>query len=99
MLNKNLGLFRLFGYARSWQLLKLYILFFCKFNITSFFLERICITVVPWRRTFFSKPFYLMGATVSNVLEKILPRLLVLLSNSLYLWVHRAVEINQAGYL
>ncbi len=58
------------------------------------------ITVVPWRSTFFSNLFNLMGATVSNVLEKIVPMLLVinLCLDYLYLWVHRAVEINQAGY-
>ncbi len=64
-------------------------------KITSIFLERMAITVVPcFSLTFFN----LMGATVSNVLEKIVPMLLVIWS-SLYLWVHRAVEINQADYL
>ncbi len=43
--------------------------------------------------------FNLMGATVSNVLERIVPMLLVILSSSFDLWVHRAAEINQAGYL
>ncbi len=40
----------------------------------------------------------LMGATVSNVLEKIVPMLPLICLVHLYLWVHRAVEINQAGY-
>ncbi len=40
-----------------------------------------------------------MGATVSKVLEKIVPMLLVILSSSFVFMVHRAVEINQAGYL
>ncbi len=51
-------------------------------NITSFFLERICIIVVPWRNTFFFNLFKFDGATVSNVLEKIVPMLLVILSSS-----------------
>ncbi len=52
------------------------------------------ITVVPRAARFFSNLFYLMGATVSNVLEKIVPTLLVIVSRSSV----RAVEINQAGY-
>ncbi len=36
-------------------------------KITSFFLERMSITVVPWRSTFFLQHFFnLMGATASN---------------------------------
>ncbi len=41
------------------------------------------IPVVPWSNTFFSNLFfYLTGATVSSVLEKIVPMLLVILSSS-----------------
>ncbi len=40
------------------------------------------ITVVHGAARFSLTFFNLMGATVSNVLEKIVPRLLVLLSNS-----------------
>ncbi len=40
------------------------------------------ITVVPRRSTFFSNLFNLMGATVSSVLEKIVPMLLVIVSSS-----------------
>ncbi len=60
------------------------------------------IAVVPWRSTFFFPLtfFNLMGATVSNILEKIVPMLLVVLSSSfVFMGTHRAVEINQAGYL
>ncbi len=49
---------------------------------TSFFLERMGITAVPWAQHFFSLTFFnLMGATVSNVLEKIVPMLLVIVSS------------------
>ncbi len=39
-----------------------------------------------------------MGATVYKILEKIVPMLLVILSSSSVVMVHRAVEINPAGY-
>ncbi len=40
------------------------------------------ITVVPWRSNFFSNLFNLMGVTVSIVLEKVVPILLVIVSSS-----------------
>ncbi len=40
-----------------------------------------------------------MGATFSNVLEKIVTMLLVIVSSSSVFMGTQAVEINQAGYL
>ncbi len=47
-----------------------------------FFLERMGITVVPTTARFSLTFFNLMGATFTNVLEKIVPMLLVILSSS-----------------
>ncbi len=37
----------------------------------------------------------LMGATVFKRIREIVPMMLVILSSSFVLWVHRAAEINQ----
>ncbi len=50
------------------------------------------------QHVFFLTFFNLMGATVSNVLEKIVPMLLVILCSSSVFMEHRAAEINHVGY-
>ncbi len=50
--------------------------------ITNYFLEKMGITVVLCRSRFSLTFLNLMGATVSNALEKLVPMLLVILTSS-----------------
>ncbi len=61
------------------------------------------ITALPWHSTFFAARyslifFNLMRATVSNILENIVPMLPVILSSSSVVMGTTTVEINQAGH-
>ncbi len=51
-----------------------------------------------FRSTLFSNLFNLMRATVSNILENIVPMLPVILSSSSVVMGTTTVEINQAGH-
>ncbi len=68
------------------------------FKITSFFLERMGIAFVPWRSMFSLTFFNLMGATASNVLEQIVPMLLVISSCS-FVFMGTESNLDKSGSL